>query len=112
MWSVLIVNTKDKQKRGIVLDQDKKQLIAIISSYLPAARIVLFGSRARGDNTPESDIDVAIDNQHPIAVGTLYAIKEAIEESHIPFSVDVVDIHAVSASFKAQIMKEGIIWKF
>ncbi len=92
-------------------ERDKQELVAIISSYLPNARIILFGSRARGDTVSGSDIDIALDNKTRIDVHTIYAIKEAFEETRIPFTVDVIDLHAVSEMFKQQIFTEGLIWK-
>jgi uncharacterized protein len=37
-----------------------QQLKARVAERLPLSRIVLFGSRARGDNEPDSDIDVLV----------------------------------------------------
>ena len=38
----------------------KKIITEIIKKELPEASIFLFGSRARGDNSPGSDVDIAI----------------------------------------------------
>ena len=92
-------------------EQDKKTLIEIISQHLPSAQIFLFGSRARKDNTPQSDIDIAIDNKNKIEFFILSTIKETIDESTIPFTVDVIDLNNISEEFKNQILKDGIIWK-
>ncbi len=37
-----------------------EQLKAKVAQRLPLSRIVLFGSRARGDNEPDSDVDVLV----------------------------------------------------
>ena len=37
-------------------------------------------------------------------------IKEAIEESQIPFFVDVVDFYSVSQEMREQIRKDGVLW--
>lgn len=94
-----------------MLEQDKDNIISIVSEYLPHARVLLFGSRARGDNIAQSDIDIAIDNQKKIDFFVLSSIKEAIEESSIPFRVDVVDLQSASRDLKSQIIKEGVVWK-
>ena len=90
---------------------DKKTIIKTIINLLPNAHIYLFGSRATKTNQPESDIDIAIDAQKKINAFTLSKIKEALEESSIPFTIDILDLHSISLEFKKQILKEGIAWK-
>lgn len=91
-------------------EQDKQKLITIIIKYLPKSQIYLFGSRARKDNTPQSDIDIAIDNKDKIDFLTLSNIKEEVEESTIPFTVDIIDMNNISEDLKKQILKDKIIW--
>jgi len=93
-----------------VIDTDKQLIIKIIKKYLPNANIYLFGSRARGDSLSESDIDIAVDNNQKIDSELLSLIKEDIEESTIPFTVDIVDLHNISKDFKLQILKDRILW--
>jgi len=88
----------------------KDELISIIIKHLPHATIYLFGSRARSTHSPGSDIDIAIDAERPISWSTLGEIKEAIEESMVPFFVDIVDVNSVSEDMKKRIMEEGIVW--
>ncbi len=88
-------------------DHDIKILVTIITQQLPHAKIYVFGSRARGDFRPESDIDIALDNGKKIDPPIVSQIKEAIEESTIPFTVDLVDLQALSENFKRQILKNG-----
>lgn len=91
-------------------DSDKQILVTIIKKHLPHAQVYLFGSRARGDYTAESDIDIAIDLGKEIDSSLLSQIKEEIEESTIPFTVDIVDLHTISDNFKKQILKDGKLW--
>ncbi|KKQ32377.1 MAG: polymerase beta domain protein region protein [candidate division TM6 bacterium GW2011_GWF2_37_49] len=92
-------------------DLDKIILINIIKEQLPNAKICLFGSRARNDNKPKSDIDLAIDIGQKIESQTMSKIKENIEECIIPFTVDIVDINNVQNDFKIQILKDCMVWK-
>ena len=82
----------------------------IIRKYLPETKIVLFGSRARRTHNPGSDIDIALDNGKHISWAIMGSIKEDIEESNIPFFVDVVDMHEVSDDMLRSIKREGIEW--
>ncbi len=92
-------------------DRDKKTIVDIIKQLLPHAQIYLFGSRAREDHSPESDIDIAIDNGgQKIDRSALSMIKDELEESTIPFTVDIVDLNAASEALKKEILKDGILW--
>ena len=92
-------------------EQDKQKIIDVVKSYLPDAKVFLFGSRARKDNTPESDIDVAVDNKERIDSFVMSQIKEEVEESTIPFTVDIVDLNNVSKDLKEQILKSRVLWE-
>lgn len=93
-----------------VQDKYKVLLLSIIHDKLPSCHVYLFGSRARGTNYPGSDIDIALDTGSKINIRFIGDIKEAIEESSIPFFVDIVDFHAVSSEMREQIRKDGILW--
>lgn len=54
--------------------------------------------------------DIALDNDRKIESYTLSLIKEEIEESVIPYTVDVIDMHAISENLKNQILKDGKLW--
>ena len=54
--------------------------------------VFLFGSRSIGNASPISDIDVAIYPKKSLHSGPLSSIREELEESGIPYSVDLVDL--------------------
>jgi len=72
--------------------------------------IYLFGSWARGDPSPTSDLDVAVEAQVPLAPGSLARLREQLEESHVPFRVEVVDLGEVDPEFRRQILSEAVRW--
>lgn len=88
----------------------KKKLLEIIAEYLPGCHIYLFGSRARGTNKQGSDIDLALDAGKLIDLKIMGLIRATIEDSNIPFFVDVVDMHSVSTEMLEEITREGILW--
>ena len=90
--------------------QYKEQLIAIIHSYLPGAKIYLFGSRATRKEKEGSDIDIAIDIGKKIDHTIYLKIVGEIAESNIPMEVDVVDFLEANEKLKNDIVREGIIW--
>ena len=74
------------------------------------ARVFLFGSRARGDHRVASDIAVAVLPLEPIPAGLLAEIREALDESHVPFVVDLVDLREAPPALRERAIREGSEW--
>lgn len=74
------------------------------------ATVYLFGSWARGEATLLSDIDVAIEPHTPLPPGTLARLRERLEESHVPYRVDVVALTRVTPAFRQRVLAEGVQW--
>lgn len=80
----------------------------------PVRVAILFGSHARGDTHPDSDIDIAIELEdlRPGETGyndVFFGVSAELSERLETDDVDVVDIHSVSDSFARTILKEGIV---
>lgn len=67
----------------------------------------VFGSRARGDNLPFSDLDILIEGE--VTRGMISAIAEQLEESRIPIRVDLVLAQDLAESYRAGILRERIV---
>ena len=93
------------------MNRYKEQLLDIITSIIPNCKIYLFGSRASGDASPGSDIDLALDAGSKIDFKEILQMQVKIDETAIPLSVDLVDIHNVSEDFRREIEKERVVWK-
>lgn len=74
-------------------------------------KIYLFGSWARGIQRDSSDIDIAIEYKSEEKYGKIGELRESIEESNIPYRVDVVDMRRISKDFAKKIRKDGVVWK-
>lgn len=74
------------------------------------ASVFLFGSFSRGDVHRGSDIDIAIRHDGRLTRSALATLREALEESRVPYQVDVVDMREASAQLRGRIMAEGIPW--
>ena len=85
-----------------------QELKDFLREAFPSEHIYLFGSRARGDAKPYSDIDIAIDGNSTLSK-RLSQVRFAIEESLIPYKVDLVDL-SKAPYLKEIIKKEGIQW--
>ena len=91
------------------LEEAKKIILGRLKGYNVA--VFLFGSRATGNASPISDIDVAIYPKKSLPSGLLSTIREELEESVIPYSVDLVDLTQLSQSWLEKIQKDGVVWK-
>lgn len=70
------------------------------------ATLFLFGSRARGDHSRYSDVDILIEGNVDRMV--IAHVREEIEESLFPYSVDLVEAEALAASYGSAVAKERI----
>ncbi|AEH51240.1 CRISPR-associated RAMP protein, Cmr1 family [Pseudothermotoga thermarum DSM 5069] len=72
------------------------KLAAEIKKELDARKVILFGSRARGDATKKSDIDIAV------------VTGKAVSNFEKIANVDLVNLNKVSNDLREKIIKEGI----
>ncbi len=74
-------------------------------------KVYLYGSQAKGVARRTSDIDIAIWPEHPLPDGLLSDIRQALEDSRILASVDLVDLSNSDPEFRQRVIKEGVMWK-
>ncbi len=75
-------------------------------------QVFLYGSRACGTASRCSDIDIGFLCDRPLDERRLAAIRHSLEESIVPYPVDLTDFTAVEdEAFKAQALKEAIRWR-
>lgn len=89
------------------------ELRDIVSAALEgtAIRAWLFGSRARGDAGPFADVDIALEAEPgEVPLERLAALRLRIQESHVPYAVDLVDLGRAPAGLRASVQREGIPW--
>ena len=102
------MNTNNKTMPEWDLAEAKRIVLAMLKDH-PAV-VYLFGSRAKGNMTKHSDIDIAILPETILPVGLLSDIREALENSQILYKVDLVDLSEVTESFKTRVLNEGKLW--
>ena len=82
------------------------QQIAAIGRHLGAARVVLFGSRARGDCRERSDIDIAVFGAPP---DSWSSFVDALEELPTLLEFDLVYVNnSTSSELVKNIEKDGV----
>jgi len=74
-------------------------------------RVYLFGSSVTGRVRRSSDIDIAIDPLRALPSALLAELRERLEESEVPYDVDIVDLSTVSPEIRASVEREGARWR-
>lgn len=85
-----------------------KSTIKIIRDNLDPKKIILFGSRTKGNSKYYSDFDLAVETQRP-DLRTRRIINEKIEKASGLYSVDLIYLNSVEENFKKLILKTGKI---
>lgn len=86
-----------------------KEIIKIIRHYLNKEdyKIYLFGSWARGDALPTSDIDIGIFGKEKIPFDIMSKILSEKEAVQTLRSIDVIDLNTKNQEFKNKALKEA-----
>lgn len=82
-------------------------LVEQLSALPKVQKVILFGSRARGDNFPRSDIDLAVETSHA-DYREWSAIEEIIEETPSLLEFDLIRLDKAPDYLKEEILREGI----
>jgi predicted nucleotidyltransferase len=82
-------------------------LVYVLVEKLQPERVLLFGSRAKGENKPYSDIDLAVELNQNIDFRLKRKIKELIEDISGMYSVDIVYLNECSESFRNIVYETG-----
>ena len=75
------------------------------------AEVWLFGSCARGEVFQHSDIDIAILPRDDLPSGFFSDLAESVEQSSIPYDVDIVDLRSAAPTLIDEVRREGAKWK-
>jgi len=84
-----------------VPDRHLKTIKRILAEYTGDCEVRAFGSRGNGTAKKHSDLDLAIVGKGKIGRRVKMLLREAFEESDLPFRVDVIDYNTVSDAFRA-----------
>lgn len=84
----------------------------IILDNLPKnVEVYLFGSGVTSNHSYNSDIDVAINPHSDFDENIIRKIKDLIEDSYVPFKVDIIDLRKVSDEFIKEVFKKVKKWR-
>lgn len=96
----------DYQEKYLAIARD------IVLKHVDTARyaVFLFGSRAAGNNGRYADIDVGIEGETPLPPAAIGAIYEELEQSLVPYHIDIVDFCGADERFKQIAKQRTIVW--
>jgi len=72
-----------------LLESDLESILDILRSNMKIDQVILFGSRAKGDNSNGSDIDLAIRGKD-LKLDDILESKTRFEELPIPYKIDLI----------------------
>lgn len=72
----------------------------ILQRYVPDREVWAFGSRAKWTAKEFSDLDIAIIVDEPLSIGLMAEMREAFQESSLPFKIDIVDWASITPAFR------------
>lgn len=99
----------DNSQRELILQRVREIVLSFLQDR--KAKVYLFGSWARGQEKRTSDIDVAIWYEEVLPLGLLAQLSSVLEESTVPYRVDIVDLTKAGKVLIRKVEKEGIVWK-
>ena len=82
------------------MPEEAKIVRAILLRHLPEnTRVYVFGSRSTLGAKPHSDLDLSLEAGEPLPLSTIAALREAFDESSLPWKIDLVDRAMASEAF-------------
>ncbi len=88
--------------------KQRKTLLSLLQRHLPNTQAWAYGSRVKLTSRPNSDLDMVVftTSEQALQVANL---KEALEESDLPFRVDLFVWDEVPEQFRKNIKKERVV---
>jgi predicted nucleotidyltransferase len=73
----------------------------------PIRSLALFGSRVRGDATPDSDLDVLVAFERPVALSSFLALEERLA-AITGLRIDLVSVPALKPHIGERVLAEAV----
>ena len=88
--------------------EQRRKVLALLNRHLPDTTTWACGSRVKWTSRPESDLDLVV-LARPEQSAQVAELREAFEESDLPFRVDLFVWDEVPGSFKKRIAGNHIV---
>ncbi len=92
-----------------VTPEQHEMILTLLHRHLPGITVWVYGSRAKWTSRPQSDLDLVVfaKPKQACQVGNL---REALEESDLPFRVDLFVWDEVPESFRDEIVESHVLF--
>ncbi len=104
-YGIVASVVKPEADRG--LTQDQRDSLRRLAKAHGGSNVRIFGSRARGEAGPASDVDLLVDMAAECSLLDLIAIKHDVEDE-LGVEVDVVTEAGLSRHLKDQVLREAV----
>ena len=85
-----------------ISEKEKALLLELVRRHLPGVSVWAYGSRVGGKSSPRSDLDLVVFASAEQS-RRVYDLRESLEESDLPFRVDLFIWHELPESFQKNI---------
>jgi len=93
----------------VIEPQQWEELSDLLERYAPGRTVWAFGSRATGRRVRRfSDLDIAVEGEE-LSFDEMALLREALDESRLPFKVDVVQLVTLTPEFRARIEPDLVL---
>jgi type I restriction enzyme S subunit len=93
----------------VIEPHEWEELSAILERYVPGREVWAFGSRATGRRVRRySDLDIALGGEG-LPFDQMAMLREALDESRLPFNVDLAVLGSLTPEFRARIEPELVM---
>ena len=91
-----------------VTADERRTVLALLNRHLPNTTAWAYGSRVKWTSRPESDLDLVV-FARPEQSAPVTELREAFDESDLPFSVDLFVWDDVPESFRGKIERDHVV---
>jgi predicted nucleotidyltransferase len=90
----------------LILQQKREEILQVAAKH-GARDVRVFGSRARGEGRPDSDLDLLVTLDEDASLLDIVAIKQDLEDL-LGCKVDVLTEDAISPYIREQVLQQAI----
>ncbi len=91
-----------------ITTEEREVVLGLLQRHLPGVAVWVYGSRAKWTSRPQSDLDLVVfatpEQSHKIS-----DLREALEESNLPFRVDLFVWDEVPEQFHREIKRDHVV---